>query len=427
MTIADAVIAAARSQIGKPYVWGAEDPNVGFDCSALVQWSFAQAGVRVPRTSQQQAAGGIPVALNDLQPADVITFYTDASHAALYSGNGNIIQASRPGVPIAEVPLAQGGPIHNARQYIQEPTTMSLFGVDVSNNNWSSAQECQDFIASLPGQGYSWVEAKVSEGNYYSDPYWAATREACQSAGVPVIGYHYANAASSPESQVSTFAANGGGDSVMIDFEANSGNINDFWALVNAFNGAGITVRLSYLPRWYWQEIGSPDLTGIPGLISSSYYGSGDYGSTLYANAGGDSGNGWNAYGNASPVIWQFTDGALVNGKSVDANAFLGSVADLQTLLGITTGGPFMALTDDEQQEVLDGIRYLTAQLGPNIWGPASSFGTNAQGQELTMRDGLCQLKRDVEAAPAASTHVTNVFTAPAAEKSVEVADKEGS
>lgn len=48
-----------------------------------------------------------------------------------------------------------------------------------------------------------------------------------------------------------------------------------------------------------------------------------------------------------------------------------------------------MALSDDEQRELLDGVRWIKEQLGPNIWGPDSSLGKNAEGHELTLRDGL--------------------------------------
>lgn len=52
-------------------------------------------------------------------------------------------------------------------------------------------------------------------------------------------------------------------------------------------------------------------------------------------------------------------------------------------------GGPLMALTDAEQHELLDGVRWIKQQLGPNVWGPDSSLGKNAAGEELTLRDGL--------------------------------------
>jgi lysozyme len=334
------VVATARAEIGKDYQWGGED-NPGFDCSGLCQWAYAQIGVSIPRTSQEQAVGGMPVAYSDLQLGDLIIIYPDASHVVMYSGNGMCIDASTFGVPVAEVPLSQAGPYNQARRFltgelVTSPST-TLYGVDVSNNNWVSVSAAQTFIASLPAQGYSWVEAKVSEGDYYTDPYWPATLAACQTANIPVVGYHYAIAADPPAAQVQTFVGNNGGNTVMIDFEANSGDINDFWALVNAFNAGGVQVVLSYLPQWYWSEIGSPDLTNVPGLISSSYFQSGTFGSVEYNDAGGDSGPGWNAYGGATPVIWQFTDGDIVDGFSVDGNAFKGTQDQLQTLL---TGAP---------------------------------------------------------------------------------------
>lgn len=110
------VVDAARSAIGKPYVWAAAGPNA-FDCSGLVVWAYAQVGVQLPHSSQALAVGGQPVARDDLEPGDVVTFYPNASHAAIYSGDGLVIHASRAGRPVAEVPLPQAGPFHNARRY----------------------------------------------------------------------------------------------------------------------------------------------------------------------------------------------------------------------------------------------------------------------------------------------------------------------
>lgn len=219
---------------------------------------------------------------------------------------------------------------------------MTLYGIDISN-----FQAGID-LARVAEEGFSWVEAKVSEGNYYRDPTWASNRAAAERAGLPIIGYHYAISSSSPASQVQTWQANGGPNVCMIDFENNSGNINDFWTLVHAFNSAGITVALSYIPQWYWRNIGSPDLSQVPGLISSAYPGGTGYASAIYSATGGDSGSGWAAYGNANPVIWQFTDKATVAGRPVDANAFRGTITQLTTLLtGRTTpGGSEMQLTD---------------------------------------------------------------------------------
>lgn len=102
-------LAAAQTRLGTPYRWGGADPN-GFDCSGLVSWSYAQAGMRVPRTSYEQAHFGTPVPLNDLRPGDVV-IYNHGEHAALYAGNGQIVQAPRTGdrvkySPVGSMPIA---------------------------------------------------------------------------------------------------------------------------------------------------------------------------------------------------------------------------------------------------------------------------------------------------------------------------------
>lgn len=339
MTAAAAVVAAAVSRIGCRYSWGGSGPD-DFDCSGLVQWCYAQAGVAVPRTSQDQSGTGRSVPRDQLQPGDIIVYYPDASHVGLYSGNGNVIHASTYGVPVAEVPLDNAGPFNCARRYLpptQGSSLMVLYGPDLSNNNWNSTGEIAGWLNEcFHVEGYSWMEHKVSEGNYYADPFWPAVRDWCAANSVPCIGYHYVTE-DDPASQAAKFVSNGGGTVAMLDVEANSGDIGNFWAVVNAFNAAGVQINLSYIPHWYWEQIGSPDLSQVPGLISSSYFGNNAYGSVIYENAGGDGGAGWNAYGGATPAIWQFTDGALVGGKSVDANAFRGSLTDLTALL---TGVP---------------------------------------------------------------------------------------
>jgi peptidoglycan DL-endopeptidase CwlO len=105
---------AARTQIGTPYVWGGQGPG-GFDCSGLVKWSYAHAGVHMPRTSFEQAHVGAPVSLNDLRPGDVI-IYNGGSHAALYAGNGRILQASTSGEPVKYSDMHSAGEIYTARR-----------------------------------------------------------------------------------------------------------------------------------------------------------------------------------------------------------------------------------------------------------------------------------------------------------------------
>lgn len=108
-------LAAGLTRVGDPYVWGATGPSQ-FDCSGLVQWAFKQVGKTVPRTSSQQAAYGTPVPKKDMQPGDVVFFYSDASHVGIYAGNGLMLHASTFGVPVAVAPLGST-PFHSARRY----------------------------------------------------------------------------------------------------------------------------------------------------------------------------------------------------------------------------------------------------------------------------------------------------------------------
>ncbi|MFJ4470607.1 NlpC/P60 family protein [Streptomyces sp. NPDC089424] len=101
---AAAAVAAARAALGRPYVWGASGPS-GFDCSGLMQWSYAQAGVALPRTSQAQRAAGRQVPLSQVRPGDLITYRGDASHVAMYMGNGQVVHAPYPGAPVRYDPV----------------------------------------------------------------------------------------------------------------------------------------------------------------------------------------------------------------------------------------------------------------------------------------------------------------------------------
>lgn len=97
---AQAIVNAAYSQLGVPYVLGGSTPGVQFDCSGLVQYCHAVAGISLPRTSQAQ--GGCGVAVSNPQPGDIVCYGT---HVGIYIGNGQMIHAPKPGdvVKIASV------------------------------------------------------------------------------------------------------------------------------------------------------------------------------------------------------------------------------------------------------------------------------------------------------------------------------------
>ncbi|WP_326729218.1 NlpC/P60 family protein [Streptomyces phaeochromogenes] len=86
----------ATKQIGKAYEWGAEGPNT-FDCSGLTSQAWAAAGQGIPRTSQEQWKQLDRIAVEAMRPGDLIIYNSDASHVALYIGDGAIIHAPRPG------------------------------------------------------------------------------------------------------------------------------------------------------------------------------------------------------------------------------------------------------------------------------------------------------------------------------------------
>ena len=98
-------VEAARSQSGKPYVWGSADPNVGFDCSGLTMWAWAQVGVSLPHSSAAQYSVLPHVSRDQLQPGDLMFFYSPISHVAMYTGGNSMIHATHPGVPVAEISI----------------------------------------------------------------------------------------------------------------------------------------------------------------------------------------------------------------------------------------------------------------------------------------------------------------------------------
>ncbi|PZH07033.1 hypothetical protein C1I97_17225 [Streptomyces sp. NTH33] len=101
---AAAAVAAARSALGRPYVWGANGPS-GFDCSGLMQWAYAQAGVHLPRTSQEQRTAGRHIPLSQARPGDLVVYRSDAGHVAMYAGGGRVIHAPHPGAPVRYDPV----------------------------------------------------------------------------------------------------------------------------------------------------------------------------------------------------------------------------------------------------------------------------------------------------------------------------------
>jgi len=94
---AQIAVNAALSVVGTQYVWGGNSPSVGFDCSGLTSWAWAQAGVYITHSSASQYSSLPHVSLSDIQPGDLLFFYSPISHVALYIGNGQMVHARHPG------------------------------------------------------------------------------------------------------------------------------------------------------------------------------------------------------------------------------------------------------------------------------------------------------------------------------------------
>jgi cell wall-associated NlpC family hydrolase len=120
-----AALAAAKSQIGVPYLWGGETPGHGFDCSGLVQWAWAKAGISIPRTSETQWADLQHISLSELRPGDLLFYYNldddnSVDHVVMYAGSGpwgtdTIIAAAHTGTDVSLAPIFTYGLIGAAR------------------------------------------------------------------------------------------------------------------------------------------------------------------------------------------------------------------------------------------------------------------------------------------------------------------------
>jgi cell wall-associated NlpC family hydrolase len=104
---AQKAIDIAMAQRGKPYVWAASGPG-SFDCSGLTAYAFRAAGVSLPHSSRMQSQMGQPVSRDQLQPGDLVFFYSPVSHVGIYIGNGQMVHAPTSGDVVKVAPLMGG-------------------------------------------------------------------------------------------------------------------------------------------------------------------------------------------------------------------------------------------------------------------------------------------------------------------------------
>ena len=149
-------------------------------------------------------------------------------------------------------------------------------------------------------------------------------------------------------------------------------SVTDAANFVSRYRAIGGVIYLLYLPRWYWASLGSPSLTPLIELglllVSSNY--------TSYS----DSGPGWASYGGMTPVIWQYTDNATLNGVNpVDFNAYRGTVADFESQ--VTTGASAGAHPMLREGDTGTAVKTLQTRL--NVWG--ATLATDGDFGPLTL------------------------------------------
>ena len=105
---AQIAVDTALAQLGDPYVWGAGGPNA-YDCSGLTQYAYAATGVSLPHSSRIQATMGTAVSRGELQPGDLVFFYSPVSHVGIYIGNGQMVHAPTFGSPVLVTSVDMSG------------------------------------------------------------------------------------------------------------------------------------------------------------------------------------------------------------------------------------------------------------------------------------------------------------------------------
>jgi hypothetical protein len=205
-------------------------------------------------------------------------------------------------------------------------------------------------IEQIRRDGFDFMAVKVSEAVDASfmragSADFLRRGKAC---GLLCLGYHYLRFGNEG-AQARLFAEQlrNAGVPGMLDVEEGAGGITSIQKFISACRRHGAHVPLMYLPRWYWQKIGSPDLHGLPSLWASRYV-TGDTGpaSAMYAR---HNPAGWTSYGGLPVEVLQFTDKARVAGRNIDANHYRGTREQFAALIG----GEEDDMTVDELRAVM--------------------------------------------------------------------------
>lgn len=206
---------------------------------------------------------------------------------------------------------------------------MTIFGIDVSHH-----QGAQPDMSRARSEGIEFAFIKATEGATFVDPRFDENVAEARAAGLLVAAYHYVRSNSSVAAQVANVRRVVPLDVPVIpDVETNSGVLPLTRQLVDELRDVGYRVPLLYLPRWYWQQLGSPSLVGLPPLWSSRY--PDNVVDDLRDEFARVPSHYWNGYGGLSVAVLQFTSSARIAGYApLDANAYRGTREQLAVRLG---------------------------------------------------------------------------------------------
>ncbi len=229
---------------------------------------------------------------------------------------------------------------------------MVTFGLDISHH-----QDLGLDLAQCRREGIEFIFIKATEGASFIDAEFGANLAEARAAGQLVAAYHYVRSNASAAAQVANVQRAIPRDVPVIpDVEANSGGIALTRDFVSRLRAAGYSVPLTYLPRWYWQQIGSPSLVGLPPLWSSRYPDT--VVGTLPDEWADVPATFWNGYGGIDVAVLQFTSSVRIAGhQPLDANAFRGTREQLAALLG-----------SQEEDEPMKNLILAREKGGTAIW-----------------------------------------------------------
>lgn len=255
-------------------------------------------------------------------------------------------------------------------------------------------------IETVRAEGFDFMACKVSQGTgVYDSRDWLRRGQAC---GLLCLGYHYLEPGNEV-AQARVFAAQlktaGVPGMVDAEFPTPTGDtltVAGIRAFIDAARGFGARIPLLYLPHWYWQRMGSPDLGGLPNLWGSSYVNGGGFASALYQAVLPSY---WAPYGQLPMSVLQFTDKAVVAGQSIDADAYLGTRDQLASLLGgsVTTPADIWNVKLDDPYVGPDGKKSDPKTVGDFLrW--SATHAAYAKEQAIAARADVATVRKEVEA-----------------------------